>query len=98
MPKFKMGYEFSKRSKWREEFDYLSEEEFDEMTFVPVKGWVYPLDQFMRNNFTLLVKTRSEYKFRKVEIHGTLAESAFSGIGINLWQDGEGCTVYNMRS
>lgn len=42
---FKYGYELP--SKWRKEFDYLTDEEFETRDFIVYRRWVYDSHEFM---------------------------------------------------
>lgn len=42
------GFEIPMRSKWRKEYDWMEQEEFDGAAFVKYRRWLYPISEFMR--------------------------------------------------
>lgn len=83
------GYQLPK--KWRSEFDYMSDEEYETHNFVIYKNWVYDISEFMRvpngayglNN---LANNDSEF-IDSNYWHGYMPDSFFSGVLIRFVDD-----------
>lgn len=74
---FMYGYELP--AKWRKEYDYLSDEEYDTMSFCSYRGWLYSVDSFMRIPSGMFPKPWNGY----------LSDTFFSGVVIEISDDGE---------
>lgn len=68
-------------AKIRRQFDYLTDEEFENESFVTYKGFTYAMSDFMRINAT---SESPMYAW-----HGAAADSYFSGVLIKLCDDGD---------
>ena len=68
-------------AKIRQQFDYLTDEEFENESFINYKGYVYAMSDFMRVNVT---SDSPMYDW-----HGVAADSYFSGVLIKLCDDGD---------
>jgi hypothetical protein len=74
---FKYGYELPK--KWRKEFDWMNDEEYEVGCFLIYRNWAYSLLDFLR------VEHNSDLK----GWHGYSSDTYFSGVVIRLSEDGE---------
>lgn len=74
------GYELPK--KWRKEFDYLTDEEFETRNFAKYRGWYYDINEFSAINDRM---GYAEFK----GWDGIVSDSYFSGVVIKLSSDGE---------
>jgi len=68
-------------AKIRKQFDYLTDTEFEDESFVTYKGFTYALSDFMRVNAS---PDSPMYGW-----HGVAADSYFSGVLIKLCDDGD---------
>ena len=68
-------------AKIRKQFDYLTDTEFEDESFVTYKGFTYALSDFMRVN--------ASPDSPMSAWHGVAADSYFSGVLINLCDDGD---------
>jgi hypothetical protein len=66
-------------AKWKEHFDYLSDEEYLTGNFVKYKGWVYDANDFMRCEGSLAI----------LGFDGYLPDTYFSGVLIRFLPDSE---------
>lgn len=73
----KYGYELPK--KWRKDFDWLSDEEYDMENFALINKRYYALSEFVRTPESL----------EKMGWHGIHNDSYFSGVLIAISDDGE---------
>jgi hypothetical protein len=73
---FKYGYELA--PKWRKEFDYMEDEEFETCNFIWYRKCATPLNDFKRI-------VESEFK----GWDGYTSDTFFSGLVIKLSDDGE---------
>lgn len=73
---FKYSHELPK--KWRKEFDWMNDEEFESSNFIMYRNWVYVLSEFM------VIENNSDLK----DWDGYQSDSFFSGIVIRLSKDG----------
>jgi len=67
-------------SKLRKQFDYLTDDEFDEMEFFKYKGYWYSIGDFMR------IDSNSAFDNRKWD--GYSSDSYFSGVLMKYCYDG----------
>ena len=65
----------------RQQFDYLTDTEFEDESFISYKGHVYALSDFMRVNV--------EPDSPMAAWHGVAADSYFSGVLVKLLDDGD---------
>ena len=70
-------------SKLREQFDYLTEDEFDSTVFFKYRGQVYTLSEFMRTEGDLLAQGWQ----------GILTDTFFSGIVVKIVESCERIVV-----
>lgn len=70
------GFELSEKER-KKEFDYLSDEEIDQGSYIRYKNWVYSLDEFLR------IENTQEFK----GWHGYSSNSYFSGVLIKILDD-----------
>lgn len=70
-----------KAAQIREQFDYLNDEEFENMDFIIYKGYTYGICDFMRNN------QPEDSPFS--EWHGIKSDSFFSGVLLKYVADSD---------
>jgi hypothetical protein len=76
------GYDLPK--KWRKEFDYLTDEEFEIHDFAKYRGWVYDVHEFMR------IPQGTGGGFPELAAwDGYMSDTYSSGVVIKLSSDGE---------
>ena len=83
---FVNGFELLNDKKVRQQFDFLSDEEFSDQQFVSYKGYWYGLCDFLRPNDC----------FRGWD--GYAADSYFSGVLIKIVEDGEAAVLATYTS
>ena len=82
-------YGYNLPEKWRNEFDYLSDEEYDTHSFVFYRNWVYDLSEFlMINGGPFSCNPPQDSILQKWD--GVLTDSFFSGIVIRFYRDNYG--------
>ena len=69
-------------AKIRQQFDYLTDTEFEDESFITYKGYTYAMSDFMRIEFS--AKESELYGW-----HGYSSDSYFSGVLIKLCDDGD---------
>lgn len=70
-------------AKIRQQFDYLTDEEFENESFISYKGYVYAMSDFMR------IEKDSTGDLAQLGWHGYSSDSFFSGVLIKLCDDGD---------
>ena len=65
----------------RKQFDYLSDTEFEDESFIQYKGYVYAMSDFMRVNV--------DGDLEQLGWHGYSCDSFFSGVLLKLCDDGD---------
>ena len=68
-------------AKIRQQFDYLTDEEFENEDFITYRGFTYAMSDFMLVN--------AEPDSPMYDWHGVAADSYFSGVLIKLCDDGD---------
>jgi hypothetical protein len=74
-----------KAAKIRRDYDYLTDEEFENEDFIDYRGQVYAMSDFMRFNFIPEVDDESPYH----QWDGYINDTYFSGVLIKLCDDGD---------
>ena len=70
-------------AKIRKQFDYLTDTEFEDESFIMYKGYVYAMSDFMR------IEWDSTGDLAQSSWHGYTSDSFFSGVLIKLCDDGD---------
>lgn len=69
-------------AKIRKQFDYLSDTEFEDESFITYKGYTYAMSDFMR------IERDSTGDLAQSGWHGYSSDSFFSGVLVKLCDDG----------